>query len=178
MRLRLDVAASSGRYTIERDLDAGTLRVVDRDRGEDRTAEFLRGGGRDAVGEKLTGLTEPLFRTTAYVGQNVLDGDALVHERERIVRTLEGPTRNEEWITYASDGHRAFLITTKTPMYRADGSIEFLGRSDNQVKLRGHRIELEGEIPSAAEPPSGCVFHTRCPRKLGPICEQEDPPCR
>lgn len=77
MRLRLDVAASSGRYTIERDLDAGTLRVVDRDRGEDRTAEFLRGGGRDAVGEKLTGLTEPLFRTTAYVGQNVLDGDAL-----------------------------------------------------------------------------------------------------
>jgi len=50
---------------------------VDRDRGEDRTAEFLRAGGRDAVGEKLTGLTEPLFRTTAYVGQNVLDGDAL-----------------------------------------------------------------------------------------------------
>lgn len=62
---------------MERDFDAGTLRVVDRDRGEDRTSEFLRPGGRDAVGEKLTGLTEPLFRTTAYVGQNVLDGDAL-----------------------------------------------------------------------------------------------------
>jgi peptide/nickel transport system ATP-binding protein len=38
------------------------------------------------------------------------------------------------------------------------------------------RIRLEGEIPSAAEPPSGCVFHTRCPRKVGPICEQEEPP--
>jgi peptide/nickel transport system ATP-binding protein len=38
------------------------------------------------------------------------------------------------------------------------------------------RIRLEGEIPSAASPPSGCVFHTRCPRKLGPICEQEEPP--
>jgi peptide/nickel transport system ATP-binding protein len=38
------------------------------------------------------------------------------------------------------------------------------------------RIRLEGEIPSAADPPSGCVFHTRCPRKLGPVCELEEPP--
>ena len=38
------------------------------------------------------------------------------------------------------------------------------------------RILLEGEIPSAANPPTGCVFHTRCPRKIGPICEQEEPP--
>jgi peptide/nickel transport system ATP-binding protein len=40
------------------------------------------------------------------------------------------------------------------------------------------RIRLEGEIPSAANPPSGCVFHTRCPRKWGSICEQEDPPLK
>jgi peptide/nickel transport system ATP-binding protein len=38
------------------------------------------------------------------------------------------------------------------------------------------RIRLEGEIPSAAEPPSGCVFHTRCHRKVGEICELEEPP--
>ncbi|MDQ3381224.1 MAG: ABC transporter ATP-binding protein [Actinomycetota bacterium] len=38
------------------------------------------------------------------------------------------------------------------------------------------RIRLEGEIPSAADPPSGCVFNTRCPRKVGAICEQEEPP--
>ncbi|HXF98084.1 MAG TPA: ABC transporter ATP-binding protein [Gaiellaceae bacterium] len=40
------------------------------------------------------------------------------------------------------------------------------------------RIKLEGEIPSAAAPPSGCVFHTRCPRKLGRVCELEEPPLR
>jgi peptide/nickel transport system ATP-binding protein len=38
------------------------------------------------------------------------------------------------------------------------------------------RIRLSGEIPSAATPPSGCVFHTRCPRKIGAICEEVEPP--
>ena len=38
------------------------------------------------------------------------------------------------------------------------------------------RIRLEGDIPSAAEPPTGCVFHTRCPRFLGEICVNEEPP--
>jgi peptide/nickel transport system ATP-binding protein len=43
-------------------------------------------------------------------------------------------------------------------------------------KAEGRRIRLSGEIPSAANPPSGCVFHTRCPRKIGPICEDQEPP--
>ncbi|MCV3205052.1 ABC transporter ATP-binding protein [Mesorhizobium sp. YC-39] len=38
------------------------------------------------------------------------------------------------------------------------------------------RIRLDGEIPSATNPPSGCVFHTRCPRKIGPVCETQEPP--
>jgi peptide/nickel transport system ATP-binding protein len=42
---------------------------------------------------------------------------------------------------------------------------------------RPDRIRLTGEIPSAADPPSGCVFHTRCPRKLTTgICESTEPP--
>ena len=38
------------------------------------------------------------------------------------------------------------------------------------------RIDLEGDIPSAADPPTGCVFHTRCPRFLGAICVEQEPP--
>ncbi|MGH2872883.1 MAG: ABC transporter ATP-binding protein, partial [Solirubrobacteraceae bacterium] len=44
--------------------------------------------------------------------------------------------------------------------------------------LERARIRLEGEIPSAADPPGGCPFHTRCPRKLGEICETVEPELR
>jgi peptide/nickel transport system ATP-binding protein len=38
------------------------------------------------------------------------------------------------------------------------------------------RIRLKGEIPSAAHSPSGCVFHTRCPRRLANgLCESTEP---
>ncbi|MGH8912108.1 MAG: oligopeptide/dipeptide ABC transporter ATP-binding protein, partial [Acidimicrobiia bacterium] len=37
------------------------------------------------------------------------------------------------------------------------------------------RIRLEGDIPAASAPPSGCVFQTRCPRKIGEICETVEP---
>jgi peptide/nickel transport system ATP-binding protein len=35
---------------------------------------------------------------------------------------------------------------------------------------------LEGELPSAIHPPTGCPFHTRCPRFLGDICVTQTPP--
>ncbi|TPW13574.1 MAG: putative oligopeptide ABC transporter ATP-binding protein [Acidimicrobiaceae bacterium] len=38
------------------------------------------------------------------------------------------------------------------------------------------RIKLEGEIPSPANPPSGCVFHPRCPRRIDGVCNSIEPP--
>jgi peptide/nickel transport system ATP-binding protein len=38
------------------------------------------------------------------------------------------------------------------------------------------RIRLSGSIPSPANPPPGCRFHTRCPRFLGEICRSQEPP--
>lgn len=39
-------------------------------------------------------------------------------------------------------------------------------------------VRLEGEVPSPLNIPSGCRFHTRCPRFLGDICVQQEPPWR
>lgn len=44
--------------------------------------------------------------------------------------------------------------------------------------VKGKRIRLDGDVLSAAHIPSGCRFHTRCPRKIGTICEQQEPPWR
>lgn len=47
--------------------------------------------------------------------------------------------------------------------------------ADPDVRL--DRIILEGDVPSPANPPSGCVFHPRC-RYTKDICKQEVPELR
>jgi peptide/nickel transport system ATP-binding protein len=39
-------------------------------------------------------------------------------------------------------------------------------------------IHLSADIPSPGNKPTGCAFHTRCPHKVGVICEQESPAWR
>jgi oligopeptide transport system ATP-binding protein len=53
---------------------------------------------------------------------------------------------------------------------------------DPDPRVKKGRIVLKGDVPSPANPPSGCRFHTRCwlRERLGnpEICATEDPPLR
>jgi oligopeptide/dipeptide ABC transporter ATP-binding protein len=48
---------------------------------------------------------------------------------------------------------------------------------DPVIELKRERIVLGGEVSSAASPPSGCVFHPRCPIAVE-ACSQEVPELR
>ena len=48
--------------------------------------------------------------------------------------------------------------------------------ADPEVQKR--EIVLEGDLPSAMNPPKGCPFCTRCHRRIGDICDNEIPPER
>ncbi len=49
---------------------------------------------------------------------------------------------------------------------------------DPQVEDSREQILLPGDLPSPANPPSGCRFHTRCPWRQETLCDTERPQLR
>ncbi len=45
-------------------------------------------------------------------------------------------------------------------------------------RARRRAVRLHTGTPTSGEIPSGCRFHPRCPRRLGPICQTTTPPWR
>jgi len=52
--------------------------------------------------------------------------------------------------------------------------ISAIPTADPDFEARRQRVKLAGEVPSPLSPPSGCCFHTRCPR-ADALCAKEAP---
>ncbi|MGT2424956.1 oligopeptide/dipeptide ABC transporter ATP-binding protein [Amnibacterium kyonggiense] len=49
---------------------------------------------------------------------------------------------------------------------------------DPKIEARREKILLTGDLPSPSNPPTGCVFHTRCPKYKNELSESEREHCR
>ncbi|MGE7437917.1 non-ribosomal peptide synthetase [Kitasatospora sp. NPDC001175] len=106
------------------------------------TAARIVSAERISLGEPLAGVGVLIDDT----GELLLHGTGLAHgylNREQL--TAERfPQRD------TPDGRRRVYRTGDLVRRGPDGALEFLGRLDSQVKLRGHRIEL-GEVEAVLE---------------------------
>ncbi|MGE0715109.1 MAG: non-ribosomal peptide synthetase [Alphaproteobacteria bacterium] len=88
-------------------------------------------------------------------------------------RTMSGYWRNEAanracFVAHPDDPGRKLFATGDVVRLRPDGMLEFVGRRDNQVKLRGWRIELE-EIEATARRMPGVTGAGVAPRRSGRV---------
>jgi PAS domain S-box-containing protein len=74
-------------------------------------------------------------------------------EHDRKAMAAGKPTSNEEWLTFANDGHRALHETIKTPMYDDCGTlIGVLGIARDiteRKRAEEERVNLEGQLQQA-----------------------------
>ncbi len=163
----------------------------------DRMPRQLSGGQKQRVGiarafaggAKIVVADEPVSALDVSVQAAVTD---LLMEIQRKNRTtLLFISHDLSIVRYLSDrvmvmylGHVVELGTTDqvfSPPYHpyTEALLSAVPIADTHVQKK--RIVLEGDIPSAMNPPPGCPFQTRCRWKskvAGGLCETEMPPVR
>ncbi len=162
-----------------------------------RMPRQLSGGQKQRVGiarafagaPKIVVADEPVSALDVSVQAAVTD---LLMEIQRVSRTtLLFISHDLSIVRYLADrvlvmylGHIVELGTTDqvfSPPYHpyTEALLSAVPIADTKIKKK--RIVLDGDIPSAMNPPSGCPFQTRCARKSsvpGNLCETQVPPMR
>ncbi len=142
-----------------------------------------------AGGPKIVVADEPVSALDVSVQAAVTD---LLMEIQRESRTtLLFISHDLSIVRYLADrvlvmylGHVVEMGTTDqvfAPPYHpyTEALLSAVPIADTSVKKK--RVVLDGDIPSAMNPPSGCPFQTRCNHKAkvaGGLCETEVPPMR
>ena len=125
----------------------------------------------DAVGDKIP-LGAPIANTTLSVRSpggralpDLVEGELWIGGAGVANGYWQRPDMTAE--RFVDDNGARFYRTGDLVRKLAGGTLEFLGRIDNQVKIRGHRIEL-GEIEAALRAAVGITAGVVHPVTFGP----------
>ncbi len=163
----------------------------------DRMPRQLSGGQKQRVGiarafagdAKIVVADEPVSALDVSVQAAVTD--LLMEIQRKNQTTLLFISHDLSIVRYLADrvmvmylGHVVEMGTTDqvfSPPYHpyTEALLSAVPIADTRVKKK--RIVLEGDIPSAMNPPPGCPFQTRCRWKSqvpGKLCDNEMPPVR
>ncbi len=163
----------------------------------ERMPRQLSGGQKQRVGiarafaggAKIVVADEPVSALDVSVQAAVTD--LLMEIQRKNKTTLLFISHDQSIVRYLSDrvmvmylGHVVELGTTDqvfNPPYHpyTEALLSAVPIADTHIKKK--RIVLEGDIPSAVNPPPGCPFQTRCRWKSqvpGGLCDREMPPMK
>ena len=90
-------------------------------------------------------------------------------QKDREAMAAGKPSVNEEWITFADDGHRVLLETIKTPMRDAGGNLVGVLGIGHDITARHEQIALQDQLARIAAIVPGMIYSFRL-RADGSTC--------
>lgn len=169
-----------------------SLQISDPDLGADSYPHRLAGGMRQrvcigmalATKPDLIGMDEPTTNLDVTTEAEILD--MIADLKQEHGATILFISHDLGVASYMSDhmavmylgtivelGPTAKVLSPPDHPY-TEALLSAISVPDPDVEQK--RTRLRGPIPSARDIPSWCRFHTRCPRFIGDVCVDEEPP--
>ncbi len=158
--LTLDFTEDRNHWRIERNFHAGTVRLLNRDTGGDRTSEFHRGHGAYMIGEELFGLTCENFLKSFYLRQSefgdIRNAGGLAPHIQRVATSEEGGVTSENAILRLHNSLARYQLPGQPTGIPVENAISKLAKERESIRsqlriINNSKTDIISECERLAE---------------------------